>query len=519
MHGVMFTLLFWIAHAIAAHAAAHPPLPQGHLFTRAQANVFLMNAMQAEAIKDPLARCLAYPDPPGSHWDHAAVVAYCKYRFQPIITLAQIRELVHAGQTARLDALFAKALHAQQTDPDARGRLDRTFRTDFRKPSPSLRAVLDAWKRQDPDSAFALAASGAEYAEAAFRARGFHHVRNTPAENFTAMDTLSDLANTDLSQAVALNPNITPAWWEMIQLGGMDRGDAYSQAAFKGGLAHAPNDYALYDMMVWLEQPKWYGSQAAMADMVQRALARVAHEPRMRMLIAEPALYGIDDCDCDGKVELRDYAAAMDHLVVVRRIGDAGEVANDVQDYPVASVYLSEALRFDPRRDDDRIDRVYALADLGFTPWALRDAKALAARLPKNEYAYKARAVAYFVVGDSKHAEQDFKTATELAPDDYWAWTQLGNVEASLGQWDQAWAVASHLVKYDTEHTDGLNLRARIQIYQPRKGLADTADKLEARFGRNAQVATEVAYLRKIVAGKINPRQQMITFNAQHKKH
>src|SRR6185437_304927 len=132
--------LFWVATKnIRQLAAANAkrvaversendaPLPKGRPFTRVEANAFLDAAERAEKIVDPLQRCLAYPDPPGSHWDREVVVAYCKYRHQQIITLAQIRELVRGGHATQLDGLLAQSLQEQKNHADARGRLDRIY--------------------------------------------------------------------------------------------------------------------------------------------------------------------------------------------------------------------------------------------------------------------------------------------------------------------------------------------------------------------------------------------------------
>ncbi|HXE67203.1 MAG TPA: hypothetical protein VN630_09185, partial [Rhodanobacteraceae bacterium] len=94
--GVTAGVLFVVGLVVAAglvlrHGLAQPKpespqpafaqhLPQGRLFTREQTYPFLDAAKRAERITDPLQRCLAYPDPPGSHWNHDVVAAYCTYR-------------------------------------------------------------------------------------------------------------------------------------------------------------------------------------------------------------------------------------------------------------------------------------------------------------------------------------------------------------------------------------------------------------------------------------------------------
>jgi hypothetical protein len=61
------------------------PLAHPRVFSEQETKTFLAAVERAENIADPVQRCLAYPDPPGSHWSANAVHAYCQYRYQPII--------------------------------------------------------------------------------------------------------------------------------------------------------------------------------------------------------------------------------------------------------------------------------------------------------------------------------------------------------------------------------------------------------------------------------------------------
>ncbi|HJP98006.1 MAG TPA: DUF4034 domain-containing protein [Rhodanobacteraceae bacterium] len=494
---LLINLLLWMGQILGGHAPGGADLPQASLFTRAQANTFLLAAMHAEAIKDPLRRCLAYPDPPGSHWDRDAVEAYCEYRHQPVISLAQVRQYIRCGHAAELDHLLAQALRRQLNDPGARAPLDRIFQADFRDASPALRKLLNEWKRESPDSAFAFAASGLAYNEAAFDARGSDELDNTPRENITAMDTLSALADTDLKKAVSLNPKVMPAWSAMANLGGFDKGYEYADAAVRRGLAIEPDNYQIYSTLIWLEQPNWYGSLADMQSMTRSALQHAKRNPTLKMLIPLKDFYRIDHCHCDEATQLPAYEAALKHLAGVYQLKDAADTAVDVHNSPVAAIYTSEVLRFDPDLVNTRIDRMYALTDLGFTPWAEREGDALIAGSPGNEYAVKARGWAYLMEGDLAHARQDFQRATKLAPKDMWAWSKLGGIYLVQRQWNDAWDVSRRLIREDPRHVDGWLLRAAIEEHQPRTGLRSTTDYLALQFGKNPRVASYVAHLRK----------------------
>lgn len=496
---LFINLLLWVGQMLAGQNAGTVDLPHGKVFTRDQANSFLVAAMQAETIKDPLQRCLAYPDPPGSHWDRAAVMAYCKYRHQPVISIGQVRHYIRAGRAAELNRLLAQALHEQLSDPAARAPLDRIFYADFDDASPSLRKLLDEWKRQTPRSAFAYAASGLAYRSAAFAARGSDYLSNTPKENIDAMDTLSALADTDLQKAVALDPKVMPAWSAMVNLGGFDKGYEYAESAARRGLAIQPDNYEIYSMLIWVEQPNWYGSLADMQSVTQDALKQVARNPTLKMLVPLKDFYRIDQCHCDEAIQVPAYVAALDQLAGTYQIKDAADAAFDVNDFPTAAIYYSEFLRFNPGVTDARLNRMYALTDLGFTPWAVREGNDLIANSPRNEYAVKARGWAYLAEGDSPHARRDFERATTLAPADMWAWSKLGGVYVAEHQWNKAWGVANLLVRKDPKHADGWMLRADIQIWQPRPGLAATADYLALRYPKEKGIQLEVEFMRTLL--------------------
>lgn len=489
-------------HPKPATLATAPP------FTRVQVVTFLEHAQVAEAITDPLQRCLAYPDPPGSHWSPAAVRAYCHYRYQPVLGMDAIKQLIHSGQTAKLDQLLTDALKAQQTDPDARGRLDRIYESNFDVASPEVRKLVDAWKRQDPGSAFAWAASGVEYAAEASTARGNDLITNTPASAIASMDKFAHLADADLQHALTLNPHIAPAYRQMIRVGEISLGDAYAMAAVKRGLAEAPDDLGIYDQWMWLEQPNWYGSYAAMDAVALHAAGRVTANPLLVFEVAHGSLYKIRQCDCTDAETAAQYRAVAKQFIGYGDLYKAGNAAQTVNDLGSAGIYYAEALRFN---EDDR-DAPYgfsiALSSFGFKQWALTVAKRAVAEAPHDEDALGARGLAYGVLGQFDASESDFKAAVAINPDYDWAWTELAHTYTARCEWDKAWQIANRLVEKDPSHADGLELRAIVQVYEPRLGLADTAANLKQHFGSYPEKLAEVRQIEAIVQKRDQQRAQ-----------
>ena len=513
--GVTTGVLFVVGLVVAAglvlrHGLAQPKpespqpafaqhLPQGRLFTREQTYPFLDAAKRAERITDPLQRCLAYPDPPGSHWNHDVVAAYCTYRYGPKIPLAEVRQLIESGRVAELDRRFAALLHKQETQPGAKGWFDRAFEMDFITDSFDVHELVQAWLRQAPDSAFAHAASGLVYVKMAFAARGAELVRNTPESNFESMDRLANQADGDLRRALELNPGLTPAYDGMVNVGGFsDLSCQYAYAAAGKGLAAAPDDFAIYDTLMWLAQPKWCGSEARLQSIWTRAQSHAPTNPLLSLIKPAGEFNLIDACKCSEQKQLGAYAAVLDHPATARELLNAGETARDVGNPAVMTIYLSEALRFDDSLDGARIDRIYGLVDFDNARWAVDEANTIIAKSPDNEFAYKARAWAEMQgENDLPSAQRDFLKATQLDPTDMWALSRLGSVYVQNGrQWDKARDVADQLIAKNPDKEDGWMLRATVQFNQRQPGFIDTVNQIASRFRRDPKIAAVVAHMR-----------------------
>lgn len=472
------------------------PTGKGHAYSDREVREFLHAARDAEDITDPLQRCLAIPDPPGSHWNRAAVEAYCRYRNQPVISLAQARDLIESGHATRLDAMLAQALHEQLTDPDASGRLDRTYVSTFENGDFEIRPLLDAWKRQSPNSAFAYAASGVAYKRMAFNARGGAWIVDTPGHKLASMDRLAVLADADLQRAVQLDSRVVPAYAAMIGLGGATLGRGYGLAAARRGLAIDPGNMLLYDQLLWLEEPKWGGSIAAMERVSREIRAKARRYPLLDLELREIGLYRLANCNCTPTQKLVAYSGIVDQLIGRTTLSNAGDIARDAGDDPAAVIYYTEALRFDPGNDAVRINRADLLTGFHHMDWAVEESTEILARSPDDRVALKVRGWAYLNMYDAPRAVHDFEAAARLDPRDVWTLRQLGDAYVGEGKFDKAWTIADRLMAEEPQHADGWIVRALVQLNQPRPGLDDTLAYLDAHFAKDADMARYIAELR-----------------------
>jgi tetratricopeptide (TPR) repeat protein len=504
-----------------ASAVAQPIPANVHLFARLQhapitkpaystdeIRHFVTAARAAESIGDPLERCLAYPDPPRSHWSHDAVVAYCRYRLQPMISTAEINALIRNGKTAELDNRLAAALHAQLTQPGAHGLLDAIYLQDFRYGSASERPLLDAWKRASK-SAFAYAASGYAYAEMAQDARGEDYSETTASANLQSMSSLLALAEDDLQQALALEPRLTPAYVAWIDGANIGRTRDFVENIAGRGLAAAPTDYAIYSDLMFARQPIWGGSPQAMEQLANQAQAHAADNPLFTLLLTEAPFYEASDCHCDPRIQLADYLEIFDQLPTTAIMWRAGDLASDNGHPEMVVVYLSETLRFlpyNPLATHAWANRSSSLTYLGYPQWALAEADKVVAADPHFDAGFKTRALAYEALQDYPHAIEALGRAIALDPDASWQLIELGNIYGyKTRQWDKAWEISSQITRKFPNEAHGWVLRAMIEMDEPRAGLKDTYDQFNARFGSDPNEQTALAEMREAIRKQSGP--------------
>lgn len=480
-----------------------PVLADGRytVFSPAEVTTFLAALKKIVRIPDPLQRCLVYPDPPGSHWPRDVVTAYCHYQFQATLWFPEVRKLVESGQAKTLDRRFAEILKAQLSNPEARGLLDVTYANNFPDGRPLMRATLDAWKKQSPHSAFAWAASGTAYLQAAAVARGEDYASRTPPLRLDAMHRLLARANADLQRAYKIDPRVTPIYSAMIRIGGMLGHPSYALEAARQGMKVDPGNFAVQQQLMWAAQPAWGGSIERMQHVADAAQAHRAKNPLLSLLPARAQAYAASLSNCDCHPEPEAYRQVFDHVGDADALANAGYAASRTASSGAAVIYLAETLRFKPTNNQARIARTYALAALGEPDWAMVDADSLVHDEPTNAQTLSARGNVYEALHDYPHALEDLSAAFKLDPADRWPLIEMGNIYVDhTHEWDKGWAIAERLIRDHPENPQGWTIRACVQQRQPRAGLRDTAEYFIAHFGNDPTQQTHVAEMRRILA-------------------
>ncbi|QNK01876.1 DUF4034 domain-containing protein [Dyella telluris] len=493
-------------HAAAAGAAMAASTDAGaldgskaHSAERERTYAFLAAVKQAEAMADPLQRCLKYPDPPGSHWPVAAVEAYCRYRTQPLAPYDEVRTLLQRGEFAEVERRLAALLQDKLTKPELRNVMDHTFDNWFNRPDLELRPLLENWKQAVPKSAFAYAASGVSYVAMAAHARGAGYIEDTPASNLESMDRLIRLADADLRRAIELDARVTPSYSAMVRAARYGMGDVYLQQTTQAALRADPANFAFYDTLMWAVQPKWGGSLEQMRALGKLAVKHAGQNPVLLLLPEKELGYAadLDGDSCTTPGQFEHYSVIFDQPAVASQLLKAGTQAAQCNRIELSVVYYSESLRFNPDDNDTRISRANELNDFDESAWALKEVDGVVRQNPHAWRFVFSRGYANENLNNYEAAEKDYLAALALDPGNQEIYGQLAKLYLEgTHDWEKLWKLDERMVELFPQEPYVWLLRATVQQYQPRAGLKETADYFEAHFDKSPELHQQLLKMR-----------------------
>lgn len=355
------------------------PSTQPHAVATTEQQAFLRQLAKADLDPDRLKRCLAYPDPPGVHWQRATVVGMCHLQFDPHMALKDIRAELDRHRAGELDKRFAALAQEQRHNPTS-SRLDDTLDDAFNCSCKEAREAADAWVAQSPKSPWARAASGIQYAAAAYAARGTEYIDKTPPERIQRMEALHDKATVELDLALASVPDMTAASAERIAIDRIEGRTDDAHNRMIEALRRSPASYRLNMGAVVLAEPKWGGTPGELQAVRRRLLDASSRNPMLLQVVTYLDWKAQECKDCIW--DMRNYQPMMEIAPSLAVLRSAGIYEVDHHDFVDGAIYLSEVLRLSPTDEVlARTKRGTARVYLGDLDGARSDAEtALAAK-------------------------------------------------------------------------------------------------------------------------------------------
>jgi tetratricopeptide (TPR) repeat protein len=461
-------------------------------------SLFMADGSKADAISDPLQRCLSYPDFPGSQWSSDTTHAYCELRNRHTLKLAEIEALLKQGKADELDRIFKSYLDTQQRDPTQPGMLDSAFyAAGFDDANNDTRRIIDLWKQQSPNSPFALAASGEQYVAAAHEARGAGWARDLSDQQVNGMNQQLELAHEDLEKAATLLPSVTPVYTAMIDASGLSSDDGYMDQAAALGLKADPSNFSIRAEMMAMSQPKWGGEFGGEEEQKSEDEALIKRNPLLRMVAQEPAVYRAT-CDCgDSSNDInRLLTAAAYKNVDYVHLKMLADEAYDKNPRMAIELY-SEVLRFNPSEVESLQYRSQLMLRMGDKRGAVETIADAAQRFPEDNALVTQLGNIYAQAGDAKQAETTLLAVLRRDPDNYEAMGTLGDLYNHAGHQPQkAEALADALISKYPDKAGGYIVRSCNQMDHNLPGVYETIHYFIDHFGDDPQWQTQTAEMR-----------------------
>ena|SRR6478672_1189528 len=375
------SLALSLVPASAYAAAKQPP---------AEYAAYVAAMRKADAITDPLQRCLAYPDLPGNTWPAGAAKARCTMFLTPArYSLDAIdATLKKPGGAAELETAFAALLEAHFKEPAQREQISIALMVFRDADLEKAERIARAWRAAAPDSAFARVALGHVLARRGWNARGTDYVGKTPAENLKKMSGYFVDAAKEYMAALEGTSRLLPACEGLMAIGRQSSDDLQTYATERC-LYIDPTSYYVVDELMTAAEPRWGGSEQAMKSVAAYAQEKAAINPVLSVFASHAAYYEIERMDDGDEQAIAVLAPAALQVPNAAYLREAGGAYLRKGDDWKALAFLSQALRFMPGYAQESRFRALVLRRLGESKWARADAERAATLDPANGHAHQ----------------------------------------------------------------------------------------------------------------------------------
>lgn len=467
-----------LAGAVPANATAVPAKPLAYADAPDAVRTFLQAAKRADALKDPLARCLAYPDYPGNAWPKGMAAAYCHYNLDPVVTRAMLREALDHHALPELEARFKADLDRHFVKNGFSEIIHRDFHAfDESQESGQL---TQRWLEQAPHSPYALTARGMYFRHMAWKARGGKWARDTPAENMQRMSEFIDQAMALLQQAVAIEPRLMPAYVGMEDLARMDSRSDMLEHAFAAGMAVDPACSVLTGYRMSVLTPRWGGSYPQMVVFANQLKAFLPQRPLLALNTEWPLVDLADRASSEVSYEegvklLKPVVLRTAHTAVLEDVALWSDHAGTGDRWEQLMLLL-EASRFLPGSQEAAHLRGRLLLLVANDPvWARPSLQQAVDMDPSDADAHYLLAASYWNAGDPAGSERDYVLAMDDATVRRDALYEVTKAMLQAKQPAKARRYVDRLNKEYPKDGPGWHLRASVLIAQGSAGEEVTA--------------------------------------------
>lgn len=322
---------------------------------------------EAEAIADPVKRCLHYPTPPTFNWSPALIEALCADLHTPIDHFADIKRMIDAKDWAGLEAHYTEILRRHYSGEDPEYLIYRSFPLYSWKSPQEADDYTLRWLEAAPDDAYANMTRGNLLDHRAWGVRGGDFSQKTDEKKMKNAMALAKEAATLLRKASILQPRLIPAYRTLINTQMLAGDSEKIGETFASAIRQSPHSYYVRNTLINFLQPKWGGSLREMDWLVDESESHIARNPRLALLRARRVGMGGDRFlkrDWYGNA-LDLYREALEFAPEDSALRAAANIAYHERRYVQAIVYSTQEIRFSRDTADVLSRRGAALEKIG----------------------------------------------------------------------------------------------------------------------------------------------------------
>ena len=313
---------------------------------------------EAEAIADPVKRCLHYPTPPTFNWSPALIEALCADMHMPVDHLPKIKRMIDAKDWAGLEAHFTDILRRHYSGEDPEYMIYRSFPLYSWKSKQEADNYTLRWLKAAPDDAYANMTRGNLLTHRAWEVRGggsssetdkrLGYLAAADKEQMKIAATLAKEAQVLLRKATILQPRLIVAYGTLINAEMLAGDSEKISDTFDQATRQSPHTYYVRNTLMNFLEPRWGGSLREMDRLVDEAEPHVARNPRLALLRARRVSMAGNlflGREWYGNA-LDQYREALEFAPEDNALGTAANIAYLEQRYLQAIVYSTQDMRF-----------------------------------------------------------------------------------------------------------------------------------------------------------------------------
>jgi tetratricopeptide (TPR) repeat protein len=362
------------------------PFQISELSERSESELAFETIDRAEAIADPVQRCIEYPSPPQVQWSKSMIETFCHDVFMEVPQAVTVKAMIDQKDWKGLQAYYDGYLARHLAGEDPEAVLYRVFPANSWRDEDEADRYSRRWLQARPEDAYANTLRAKHLIRRAWVVRGSGFASEISTENMRKTIALAREASVLLTRAVKAEPRLMPAYQTLIEAYMLGERPELMRRALQVASQQSPSNYYVREEAGDYLRLIWGGTPAELDALADDARRHLDRNPRLSLLLANNTTQ-LGHARYRGKRYGRALAAARDALESGPDYSalQLGADASERVGYETETiVYLSQIIRFNRGPKDELMRRGLLFEANRFYAYALRDYRAALAITPDD---------------------------------------------------------------------------------------------------------------------------------------